>query len=196
MGIAYKNFWSLNTDEAVVTGILRNEFSKNKNIEVFMPLNAQMKDIDLILMNMKKEPKKAVTIQVKGSRAYEPSKMGVKKYVDGSGGWFWFDKKVISESSADYFIFLIYVLETNHNAGRRNIKPHTLTIPTKELQNLCNKYEKEEKGNKYNFFFWVNPVKKEAFDIRNEKKIYPVSEYLDDKGFELLHKQLTNSNKL
>lgn len=41
---AYKNFWSLNTDEAVVTGILRE--NTDKEIEVFMPLNAQMKDLD------------------------------------------------------------------------------------------------------------------------------------------------------
>jgi hypothetical protein len=41
MNKSYKNFWSLNTDEAVVTGILRDETPKE--VEVLMPLNAQMK---------------------------------------------------------------------------------------------------------------------------------------------------------
>ena len=48
--VAYKNFWSLNTDEAVVTGILRENTSKET--DVLIPINAQMKDIDLILMNV------------------------------------------------------------------------------------------------------------------------------------------------
>ena len=61
MSHAYKNFWSLNTDEAVVTGILRG--STEKNTEVLMPINAQMKDIDLVLYNV--ENRKNITIQVK-----------------------------------------------------------------------------------------------------------------------------------
>jgi hypothetical protein len=65
MGRAYKNLWSLNTDEAVVVGFLRSYTSRN--IEVLMPANAQMKDIDLVVMNM--SSKKSLTIQVKGSRA-------------------------------------------------------------------------------------------------------------------------------
>lgn len=68
MSKAYKNFWSLNTDEAVVTGILRDGLEKD--IEVFMPINAQMKDLDLMLFNVKN--KKSISIQVKVSRAYEP----------------------------------------------------------------------------------------------------------------------------
>lgn len=73
MGRAYKNFWSLNTDEAVVTGILRD--STSSNVEVLMPMNAQMKDTDLILMNV--DNKKSLKIQVKGSRPYEPRKSEV-----------------------------------------------------------------------------------------------------------------------
>ena len=82
MGKAYKNFWSLNTDEAVVAGILRDETTKN--IEVLFPLNAQMKGVDLVLMNI--ENKKSVTVQIKGSRAYEPRKSEIKKYGAGSAG--------------------------------------------------------------------------------------------------------------
>ena len=101
MGKAYKNFWSLNTDEAVVTGILRD--STHKNVEVLMPANAQMKDTDLVLMNV--DNKKAVKIQVKGSRAYEPSKSDILKYGDGSASWFYFKKEVVQKSTADFLFF-------------------------------------------------------------------------------------------
>ncbi len=186
MGKAYKNFWSLNTDEAVVVGILRDDTPKN--IEVFMPANAQMKDIDLILMNI--NTKKSITIQVKGSRAYEPRKSEVIKYKDGSGGWFYFSKDVVFKSTADYFIFLVYVLEENKKAGRRIITPHTITISTKKLKLLCKKFKKPGKGNKYNFYFWINPIKKTSFEFRD--KVYDTSEYLDKRGFEKLNKKLKN----
>jgi hypothetical protein len=68
---SYKNFWSLNTDEAVVSTLIRDFFDKN-NVEVFMPLNAQMKDIDLILINM--ESQKVISLQVKGSKGFDHDK--------------------------------------------------------------------------------------------------------------------------
>lgn len=182
---AYKNFWSLNTDEAVVTGILRG--NTHKDIEVFMPINAQMKDVDLVLMNMRN--KKTMTIQIKGSRAYEPTKKEVERFGEGSSSWFYFGKDVVVKSSADYFIFLIYVLEENRKTGRRVIVPHTLTIPTKKLQELCEKHKKIGKGDRYNFFFWVNPIKKEAFDF-GDKQIYQLGEYLNLLGFERLNRDL------
>jgi hypothetical protein len=184
MGKAYKNFWSLNADEAVVCGILRSETSKN--IEVFMPLNAQMKDIDLVLMNISN--KKSLTVQVKGSRAFEPRKSEIIKYGQGSPGWFFFKKDVIFRNKADYFIFIIYVLQEDEKVGRRIISPHTITISTKKLRLLCRKFKKVGKGDMYNFFLWVNPVKKEAFDFKDKK--YYVSEYLDKKGFERMNKEL------
>ena len=184
MGSAYKNFWSLNTDEAVVTGILRD--STPKAIEVLMPLNAQMKDIDLILMNL--ENKKVLKIQVKGSRAYEPKKSEVVKYGEGSGGWFYFKRKVVNDSSADYFIFLVYVLEENTKTGRRIIMPHTLTIPTKELNELCKKHKKIGKGEMYSFYFWVNPANKKSFEFRDE--LYDTTKYLDKRGLNELNYEL------
>lgn len=184
MGIAYKNFWSLNTDEAVVSGILRSETPKN--IEVFMPMNAQMKDVDLVLMNMKK--KKAITIQVKGSKAYEPTASDIRKYGDGSNGWFFLKKDTILRSDEDYWIFLIYVIEQNSKKGRRVIEPHILTIPTKKLQELCKKKKTPHGKEMYSFYFWVDSKKKRAFDWRD--KHYDVSKYLDKKGFNLLCKKL------
>ena len=184
MGKAYKNFWSLNTDEAVVAGILRNGTAKH--IEVLMPLNAQMKDVDLVLFNTRN--KKSLTIQIKGSRAYEPGKNLTRKYGDGSGGWFYFPARVINKSSADYFIFLIYVIEQSYKAGRRYLEPHTITVPTREIKRLGKKYKKLGKGSRYNFFLWVNPIEKTAFDFQYKK--YYLSKFLDKSGFNKLNKAL------
>ena len=172
MGVAYKNFWSLNTDEAVVSGILRSETSKN--LEVLMPMNAQMKGIDLVLMNV--DTKKAVTIQVKGSKAFEPKKNELKKYGHGNVGWFYLDEKVILGATAEYFIFLIYVIEEDVKIGRRTLSPHSVVIPTKKLQQLTKKYKKIH-GKGYSYYFWINPKTKEALDIRDQQ--FYVSDYLE-----------------
>jgi len=117
--VAYRNFWSLNTDEAVIAGILRGNTSKE--IDVLMPINSQMKDIDLVLMNFSN--KKIKTIQVKGSKAYEPKKKQVEKYEHGSTGWFFLKKDIIHRSKADYFMFLVYVIKESVKQGRRIIEP-------------------------------------------------------------------------
>lgn len=184
MGTAYKNFWSLNTDEAVVTGLLRDQTSKD--VEVLLPANAQMKDVDLVLMNMK--TKKTITIQVKGSRAFEPRKSEVVKYGDGSAGWFFFHKDVIHESTADFFIFLVYVLEEDKKRGRRQITPHTITIPTVKLKKLCTKNKKVGKGDRYNIYIWVNPKTKDAFEFRD--KVFSLRDYLDKSGIQVLNHSL------
>ncbi len=174
----------MNIDEAVVAGILRNETSRG--VEVMMPLNAQMKDVDLIAVNIKK--KKFLSIQVKGSRAFEPRKNEIQEYLYGSAGWFFFHRDVISRSAADYFIFLIYVIEQSNKAGRRNIEPHTITIPTYEIKKLAKKYKRVGKTGRYNFLMWVDPKRKIAFDFSDKK--YPLSKFLDKNGFNKLNKAL------
>lgn len=183
MGRAYKNFWSLNIDEAVVCGVLRDE--TEKGIEVLMPMNAQMKGVDLILINIKN--KKTVSVQVKGSKAFEPKKSETEKFGAGSVGWFFIDENIINKATADYFIFLVYVIEQSLKTGRRFIEPHTITIPANKIKELSKKNKKPH-PNRYSFYFWVNPQTKKAFDFRD--KPYDVSEYLDKKGFEKLNENV------
>jgi len=165
MSIAYKNFWSLNTDEAVVAGILRD--GTPKDVEVLMPLNAQMKGVDLCLINVK--TKKVITIQVKGSRAYEPKKNEVKKYGDGSGGWFFFLKEVVTEATADYFVFLIYVIEESSKIGRRIIEPHIILVPTNILKKRSLECKKTHGNGRFSYIIWINPKTKKAFDFRDKE---------------------------
>jgi hypothetical protein len=184
MGKAYKNFWALNTDEAVAAGILKDETAKD--VEVLMPLNAQMKDVDLVVANVKS--RKYSTIQVKGSRAYEPQRSETDKFGAGSAGWFFFHSDIIKNSDVDYFIFLIYVIEESTKTGRRHLRPHTITIPTQELKKSVNKYKSTHGDGRYSFFIWVNPETKTAFEFRDRN--YDLSKYLDKKGFIKLNKYL------
>ncbi len=180
MGRSYKNFWSLNVDEAVVASILRDEFRGSG--EVFFPFNAQMKDIDLVLMNCKN--KKNITIQVKGSRAYEPSKM---ESGAGSPCWFKLSKAHLDRLAADYLIFLLYTIREGSN-GRRQLESHTVTLPTSELQRLTRTYKKISKTYHYNYYIWVDPVNNSAFDFRDER--FELTKYLDKAGFNLIQKSL------
>ena len=185
MGISYKNFWSLNPDEAVVTGILRNFFKKE--VGVFMPLDAQFKNIDLILINLKN--RKSATLQVKGSRAYEPKKSETKRFGYGSAGWFYLKEETIMKCGADYFIFLVYVLRDDPEKGRRHTEPHIIIIGTKELQKIVS--NKNLLGGRYSFFIWINPKEKQAFDFREEKSnVINLSDYLNENGLVRLKERL------
>ncbi len=186
MGVAYKNFWSLNTDEAVVTGILKHGLKND--VGVYMPMDAQMKGIDLVALNVSN--RKMVSIQVKGSRAYEPKLIELKRYGAGSCGWFFFPREVVEKASADFFIFLVYVIRENNKTGRRLIEPHTITIPTKKLQEFCKANKKLHGSNRYSFYFWVNPDTCKSFDIRDIN--YDLSDYLDSKGIDRLSSMLDN----
>ncbi|MCX6756249.1 MAG: hypothetical protein NTX85_02835, partial [Candidatus Nomurabacteria bacterium] len=185
------NFWSLNTDEAVVTGILRSNL--NKDVEVFMPLNSQMKDVDLALVNVKS--KKTLTIQIKGSKAYKPTKSEINKHGQGSNTFISVKKEAIKNSTADYFIFLLHIIEQfdKDENGRLYIEPYTVIIPTKELINKLENYKNVSSSGAYRFYFWVNPRKSEVFewrDLKIQDQYGYYNEFLDEKGFEKLNNNL------
>ena len=179
MGI--KNLWSLNIDEALVADKLKQKLDKKK-YEVFFPLNSQLKDIDLIILNLKR--KKTLTLQIKGSRTYSPKKRETELFGEGSGAWFTMTKKSIYNPSnnVDFFIF---VLHSFVNAEiKKKIEINYLVIPKKDLIKVTRK-KKIRKGNKYHFFIWMDTKGKRSFEFNNPKyKTIPLSKYLDN--FELL----------
>jgi hypothetical protein len=172
----------LNVDEVIVTGKLRSHLGRHA--EVLMPLNAQLKDIDLIVMNMKN--KKSVTLQVKGSRAYDPSKMEIERYQDGSTCWFLLAKKTIDDSTADYFVFVLYASMVDKTRGRLSLEPHILTMRPNELSKLCCEYKAGKKGDNYNFAIWIDPIGNRVFDFRTDKGRgeMNLSQFLDEQGFD------------
>lgn len=176
----------MNVDEAIVAGILRENFKRNT--EIFMPLNSQMKGVDLAIASLSK--KRMITIQVKGSKAYEPTKKEKESFGHGSGGWFFLKEEIIRDCPADYFILLIYVIDENFSNGRRNIEPHILTIKPKDLYQLCK--EKKIIHKNYSFYIWVNNKENKCFDHRDQKQkgIINLDNYLDKKGLEQISEDL------
>ncbi len=189
---SYKNIWSLNTEEAIVAGILRAE--TKKDVEIYIPLNAQMKDVDLILINTKNT--KTKTIQVKGSRAYEGNRKQIQNYGYGSYSWIDIKKSVIDNSKVDYYIFLIYTLEqfNDKQKGKVYMKHHTITIKAEDFRKKVRKYKMVGKGGICRFQIWINPKTNKAFDFQNLKdktKKEDYSEFLDKKGLKRLNVDLS-----
>lgn len=176
MGI--KNFWSLNVDEALVADKLQRELKK-KNYDVFFPLNSQLKDIDLIVSNLK--TRKSYFIQVKGSRTYEPQKREVLLYGDGRSSWFSikYDSIFNTKNPVDYFIFIIHLEEKK--STKRDITLNYLVIPTKDLKKILTRSKKSTRvGKKFDFAFWINPEQKKVFDIRSSGKPTDYTKYLNN----------------
>jgi hypothetical protein len=175
MGI--KNLWALNVDELLVSDQLKYHLKKTE-YEVCFPLNAQMKNIDLILLDLKTN--RAKTIQVKGSRTYEPQKAEVKRNGDGSAAWFRIEKEAIFNSSnkVDYYIFVLH----NFIDGpvKKEIKIDYLIMPIHDFHKYCNK-KTARKGGFYHFIIWVDPKGKRSFDIREDKENpIALSKYLNN----------------
>ena len=132
MGI--KNFWSLHVDEALVASELKKRLSND--YEVFFPFNSQLKDIDLIIYNVKNH--KTKTVQVKSSQGY------------GSGGsnssGHLVPKNKINPKTVDYFIFTSYFEVRQKKKNKMNIETHYVVIPTQKLLDLVNKTKIISKG--------------------------------------------------
>lgn len=136
-----------------------------------------MKNIDLVLMNTKTS--KVKTIQVKGSRTYNPRKSEAERFGDGSGAWFKIDLKSIFEPSnkVDYFIFVLHSFVNGEI--KKEIIINYLIIPIKEFMSICNKKKARGDGNSYDFFIWIDPVNKRSFDFRG-KELIMLSKYLNN----------------
>ena len=61
MGI--RNLWTLNVDELLVADQLKENFKK-LDYDVFYPLNSQMKNIDLVFMNVKTAKAKTIKFRL------------------------------------------------------------------------------------------------------------------------------------
>jgi hypothetical protein len=161
MGI--KNLWSLNIDETLVADKLKQYFNK-KDYEVFFPLNSQLKDIDLLLVKLRSN--KALSIQVKGSRTYKPTKSETLKYGDGSAAWFRLNKEAIFNPTykIDYYIFVLHNFVDGET--KKEIKMDYLIIPISQFQTVCRK-KSIRKGDYYHFFIWIDSKNKRSFDFNN-----------------------------
>jgi hypothetical protein len=175
--MSLKNLWTLNIDEALVADRLKNEFAKS-DYEVFFPINAQTKDIDLLLVKLKGY--KAKSIQVKGSRTYTPSASETEKYGVGSAAWFTLSKSSIQEprNKIDFYIFVLHSF--GDSEFKKTIEIDYLVVPYGDFLKVTEK-KVISKGSRYHFFIWVDSSGKRAFDFNNGSgKIIPLSKYLNN----------------
>ncbi len=176
--MAVKNFWSLNVDEAIVADKLQNELKKS-NWEVFFPLRSQLKDIDLLLVNLKS--KKTLTIQVKGSRTYTTNVREIEQLGEGRTAWFTISKTKIFDTyfPVDYFIFLIHTESSTRE--KQIIELHYLVMPINELQGIITKTGKRcNKDGNYDFYFRINTSKKSVCEHRERNNMVDYSKYLNN----------------
>jgi hypothetical protein len=175
MGI--KNIWSLNIDEALVADKLKQYVNK-KDFEVFFPVNSQLKDVDLLLVNLKNDS--AISIQVKGSRTYEPNSSERKKFGYGSSAWFCLSKKSVFQATnkQDYYIFVLHNIIDG--GMKKEIKIDYLIIPKADLYKICSLKQVNRKDD-YNFFIWIDERGGRAFDFHeNTDEVIQLSQYLNN----------------
>jgi len=170
--MAIKNIWSLNIDEALVADKIKE--TSQDNYEIFLPANSQLKDVDLILVNLKKMILK--TIQVKGSRTYEPRPKEREKFGRGSSSWFIISKNSIFKQSyrVDFFIFVLHSFVDDGN--KKDIKIDFLIVPLEYLKKICLQ-KTIMKGNKYQFWIWIDSIGKRSYDMKSDIKL---SKYLNN----------------
>jgi len=172
--VAIKNFWSLQVDEAIVAEEIK--YRLGNDYEIFFPINSQLKDIDLIVYNLKKRKSKA--IQVKSSRTYDWG-------IDEQRSWHQVKENSIlkPKNKVDFFIFIWHIIKKTRK--KQSMEHAYLVIPIDDLKKKI-KDKKTTKDKTYHFAFWTN-LKDKANDARNPK-YYEIdfSEFLDN--FELLKK--------
>lgn len=160
-----KNVWSLQVGEVVVADLIKRKLGKD--YEIFIPLNNQLKDYDLIIMNQK--TKKIVKIQVKESREYN---LGM------ANGWFGINKQKVMDKVSDFYVFLIYTAEEYKHKMKMNYK--TLIVPS---EILLSKSRHKKAGKKGGLDYYFRIEKNKAWENR-EKPIEDYSDYIDN--FDLL----------
>ena len=137
-----KNVWSLQVGEVVVADLLKRNLGKD--YEIFIPLNNQLKDYDLVLMNQK--TRKIVKIQVKESREYN---------LGECNGWFGISAKKVRDKVADFYVFIIYTAEENNH--KMKMVCRSLVVPAEVL--LEKSRSKIESKGGFDYYFKIMPEK-------------------------------------
>ncbi|HLD15033.1 MAG TPA: hypothetical protein VJB94_00435 [Candidatus Nanoarchaeia archaeon] len=154
-----KNIWSLQVGEIIASDYIKKALGKS--YEIFIPLNNQLKDYDLVLMNQK--TKKVVKIQVKESREYN---------LGQANGWFSVSKDKVLNKVADFYIFLIYTAEDKEY--KKMMTPRMLIIPSDIL--LDKSKNKKDRKNRFDYYFKIQ--KNKAWEDRDVMVDY--SEYINN----------------
>ena len=181
-----KNLWSLTVDEAIAAEKISEFKLLKKNHQVFFPINSQLKDIDLILYNLKTQ--KTKSIQVKGSRTYNPQKKEIREHGEGSTSWFRIKRNKIytPENKIDFFIFVLHWLDMGNEKSIKNrkITQQCLVIPIDKFRRKTIK-KSLNANNTYTYNFFISLDGKRIGDIAQDRQGWiDYTEFLNK--FELL----------
>jgi hypothetical protein len=180
--MSIKTFFNIDAYEAIVVDKIREKSKKYGNFEVFVPTTPRLKDIDLVLMDMKNN--KTKTIQVKGSATYIPKEKEVNEFGEGSGGWIQITRKTIFEpiNEADFFILVIHSLQNIFKKSlKQKIKTNFLIIPASDMKKIVKRKKiRKPKNPLYAFFIWVNPKKKKSWEFNEWDNKQDFSKYLEN----------------
>ena len=178
MGI--KNLWSLNVDEAILSEKIGKELGKE--YQVFFPVNSQLKDIDLIIYNLKTQ--KTKSIQVKGSRTYLSTFPEAKKLVkNAKTSWNVIKSESIFSPTNDMDFFIFVLHQEDLKSNNRQIIQNYIIIPIKDFRNITKKEKEMRKTGHYHFNYCVSGKKVIEVNNTNSKTI-DFSKYLNN--FDLL----------
>ena len=147
-----KNIWSLQTGEAIVADKVAWVLGK-KNYPVFFPLNSQLKDVDLLVVNLK--TRKTVTLQVKESRQF------------GDGiFWYQLNKRALNSPEIDFFALLGYSMVDKKKDGVTRFQHDVTIIPAKVLK----KFQMRKLGARNVTFYLKLDGKKATFFLTKPKR--------------------------
>ena len=174
-----KNLWSLNVDEVITAEKIKSELGRG--YEVFFPINSQLKDVDLLIYNLKTGKSKSV--QVKGSRTYEPGRGKSKKMGNVKIGWNVIHAKSIFSptNKIDFFVFVLH--EEELSTRKRMIKQKYLIIPINDFRKITKTEKTKRKTGWYHYSFVIK--EKTAMEFNNTRgKTIDFSKYVNN--FDLL----------
>lgn len=142
------NKFSIEYPENHIAGQLQNDFPKNDNFSVSIPLSRQQKHFDLLLFNGNN--KKSLTFQVKSARTFIDEIPGYNYYS-------WLNNFSISNNYSDfYLIFISFPLfDTVTFRPKATFSTKILVFDNIEMQNLLSSIKLTKKGNPDKFFAMV-----------------------------------------
>lgn len=161
-----KNLWSLQVGEAIVAEEMQKHLPKH--FQVFIPLNNQLKNVDLIVSNLNSQ--KFLTLQVKESREYHKGK---------ADGWFTIPKNKVmtKKNSVDFYVFLIYSAKPT----KTKFVHHTdfIIVPASVLKKKS-KNKKPTKKGILHYYFCVSGNNMAIESRESKKQPIDYSHYLNN----------------
>jgi len=146
--------------ENMVINQLEKKFNKRDGYTIMIPSTRQQKGFDLLMYNSK--TKKCLTIQVKGSRTYNP-KPPKNEAIIRFKNYTWFSKFKIEKGQADFYIlFGLFITNPTRTEKSRSVKKndwydHILMLFSEnEMINFLNSLKlktKDEADSKFSFGF-------------------------------------------